>query len=282
MKIKLFLFAGILFMSSFSSAETPADKVCTPRPFKYPFEKVQPHPFQVGEKLVFSINYQFVKAGKATMEVLEGPIMNCRPTYQFISKAESASFVDAFFVVRDFNSSVADKESLVSFGYHQNLREGKFRVIRNTTLDYETAGYTYEKQYKGKNTKRQGPLEMPMHDVLSAFFMARTFPLELGQTYGVLVFSDGDYYQLKIKVAPKLEEVRVPAGKFECKRLDPELKSDGIFKMKDGKMQMWLTNDERHMPVLIRSKVALGAFDAELESFDSPQNDMVKKQVPTR
>jgi hypothetical protein len=260
-----------------------AEKACDEKPTKYPLGKAQSSlPFVPGEKFSYELNYEFVKAGIASMEVLEGPEINCRPTFQFVSMAKSTGFIDTFFVVRDYNTSITDKESLMSFAFHQNLREGKFRVERNTSFDYAAGAFKWEKHYKGKTSTREGPLAQPMHDILSAFFTARTLPLELGQEYEIRVFSDADFYQLKIKVAPKLEDVTVPLGTYECIRIDPKILGEGIFKMQDGKLQMWMTADERHIPVLIRSRVALGAFDAQLESFDTPQNDMVKEKVPSR
>src|SRR5262245_34470134 len=92
--------------------------------------------FCVGEKLVFSLNYEFVKAGEATMEVMNGPRVNGRPTIYIESNAKSTGFVDTFFRVRDFNASTVDRESLAAVSFHQNLREGDYRVIRNTTFDY--------------------------------------------------------------------------------------------------------------------------------------------------
>jgi len=184
MRKGLVMFGTLALSATFVSLSAPADKPpCQSKPFKYALGQAGPMPFKVGEKFSYAINYEFVKAGRASMEVLEGPLINCRPTFQFISKAESTGFIDTFFVVRDYNTSITDKESLMSFAFHQNLREGKFRVVRTTSFDYSAGAFKWEKQYKGKTSDREGPLAQPMHDILSAFFAARTLPLELGQEY---------------------------------------------------------------------------------------------------
>ncbi len=254
---------------------------CSALPLKFDLPKKINRAFTYGENLLYSIKYQFVAAGQATLEVSSGPLINCRPTYKFNSTARSASFIDNFFMVRDFNSSTSDKDSLLSFFFHQNLREGGYRVIRNTSLDYGTGQYLYQKERKGKVTKQNGPVTEPGFDVLSAFYYIRTLPLELGAEYDVKVFSDGSIYHLKLKVHPKFEDVKVPAGTFECIRIEPKVVGDAIFKAKGGGMTIWLTSDDRRMPVLIRSKVAVGAFDAELRKFDTPQIDMVNEKVPS-
>jgi hypothetical protein len=190
-----------------------------------------------------------------------------RPTLQLASKAESNSFVDAFFKVRDYNLSQIDQESLASVMFHQNLREGHYRVIRNTLIDYDTGMYHYEKAYKGKTTDRRGEMPMGMSDMLSSFYFTRTLELRAGGEYSFDVFSDGDVFPLKVIVDKKIEKVKVEAGEFECLKITPLIVGDAIFRAKEGKMTIWLTNDERKMPVLIRSKVAVGAFDAELASY---------------
>ena len=64
-----------------------------------------------------------------------------------------------------------------------------------------------------------------------------------------------------------MEKIKVRAGEFECLKVTPFVVGDAIFKASDGKMTIWMTNDAYRMPVLIRSKVAVGAFDAELFKF---------------
>ncbi len=224
--------------------------------------------FRVGEKLKFIIKYQFVGAGTASMTISEGPLVNNRPTLHLESRAESNGFVDKFFKVRDTNSSTIDKDSLASVFFHQNLREGNYHVMRNTTLDYKTGQFQYEKNRKGKTKSESGFIDQPLQDILSSFFYTRTLPLELGQEYSINVFSDGDVYALKVKVYPKTQDINVPAGRFHCLRVEPMLVGDAIFKAKEGKMTIWLTNDERRMPVLLRSKVFIGSFDAELLEYE--------------
>ena len=59
------------------------------------------------------------------------------------------------------------------------------------------------------------------------------------------------------------EVVETPAGKFKCVVIEPKLKAGGIFKNK-GRLVIWLTDDERRMPVLMKSKVAIGSISATL------------------
>jgi hypothetical protein len=227
--------------------------------------------FGPGEKLSYVIKYEFVVAGKASLEVGEAAPVDGRPTLSFTSRAESNDFTDVFFKVRDFNLAQVDRATMASLRFHQNLHEGNYKVIRNTSVDYGKGVYTYHQEKRGKTRESSGPVDGPVADILSSFFVTRTLALEAGKNYRIKVLSDEKVYFLRVDVGSKVETIKVPAGKFACIKVQPQIIGDAIFKAQEGRMTIWLTNDERRVPVLIRSKVAVGSFDAELESLELPK-----------
>jgi len=79
-------------------------------------------------------------------------------------------------------------------------------------------------------------------------------------------------YPLVVHVL-KREKIKVPAGKFDCLVVEPFLRGPGIFISKGKKLVVWLTADERRIPVRMRSEVFIGHVSAELTDYDlSPQN----------
>ena len=62
------------------------------------------------------------------------------------------------------------------------------------------------------------------------------------------------------------DRVRVPAGTFDCIVVEPVLREAGLFNQK-GRMVVWVTDDERRMPVMMKSKVLVGTIDVELKSY---------------
>ena len=60
------------------------------------------------------------------------------------------------------------------------------------------------------------------------------------------------------------ERVTTPAGDFDCLVIEPEVE-EGIFG-KAGRLVVWVTDDALKMPVLVKSKVSIGSFVAELVS----------------
>ncbi len=65
----------------------------------------------------------------------------------------------------------------------------------------------------------------------------------------------------------KKERVKVDAGEFDCVVVDPILRATGLFKSK-GRLLVWLTDDERKLPVQMKSKIFIGYITAELKEIE--------------
>ena len=66
-----------------------------------------------------------------------------------------------------------------------------------------------------------------------------------------------------------------------CYRVEPVLRERGIFISKGKKLEVWLTADARHMPVLMRSEIFIGHVSAELvrQKTLPPKDDLAV--IPT-
>jgi hypothetical protein len=66
------------------------------------------------------------------------------------------------------------------------------------------------------------------------------------------------------------ETISVPGGVYDTFVIEPDLKHvGGVFeKKKDAKITIWVTADERRIPVKIASQVAIGSFVGELVSAE--------------
>ena len=59
---------------------------------------------------------------------------------------------------------------------------------------------------------------------------------------------------------------------LECLLLEPHLKSEGIFN-KAGRLWVWISDDERRLPVQLKSKVPVGAFTSVLHKYNPPDKE---------
>jgi hypothetical protein len=215
-------------------------------------------PYGPGEKLVFSIDYGLINAGEGTLEVKRLVDSDGHFCYEIESETRSNRFFSTFYKVRDKVISHVDIHGLFSRYFSKRLREGNYRKNVSYRFD-QSVGKVY---YAGGEVFDTIP---GTHDVLSALYFLRTLDLEPGHDHEIVTHSSQKNYDLRVIVHGR-EEVEVPAGVFDCYQVEPLLQGEGLFKQ-EGKMTIWLTADERRMPVLMRTKVPVGSIDASLKEY---------------
>lgn len=233
---------------------------------KYIPRTVTNNAWEVGEHLVFDLTYSFYKAGTATMSVVEKKWVNGGECYHIRTTAKSNKFISAFYKVRDSVNSFIDINGIFSRRIEKKLREGGYRSDRY--VDF------YHDRLIALNTKEKYAFsEIPLYvqDILSSLYYIRTMDLEVGKTVEIEAYADGKVYVLKV-ICHKRETVKVPAGKFTCLKVEPVLKSEGIFRQK-GKLTVWLTDDRYKVPVKMTSKVVIGSIASKLASFQTGETD---------
>ena len=197
-------------------------------------------PFKLGEKLTFSIKYEFVKAGEATLEVKE--ITQCgnqSDCFRLVSEAKSTMPFSLVFEVRDRVESFLQVDSLYTLKYVKTLKEGNFEAYE--AVDFDQVGH--KAVYPdGKS------IEIPpkVQDVLSSLYYIRTMDLEVGRSVFINNHADEKNYPLEVKVL-RIEKIKVPAGTYECFVLEPVLRASGIFQHK-GKLTVWMSTDPSGSP----------------------------------
>jgi hypothetical protein len=218
-------------------------------------------PFGVGERFTFEIKYGFVSAGTAVMGIPELVQERGYDCYRIVSVAESNSFFSAFFTVRDEAESRLETKRLVPLRFEKRLREGNYRAHDLVVFDPDRHVAIYE----GKDD-RVVPLAADAQDILSSLYYVRMMDLSVGKSVFIENHADKKNYPLEIKVLKK-ERVTVPAGEFSCVVVEPVMRASGLFRHK-GTLTVWLTDDERHIPVLMKSKVVIGSVAAVLTELE--------------
>jgi hypothetical protein len=216
--------------------------------------------FYVGEKLTFKISWtNVVDAGTATMEVSEKLMFKGTEVYHIITKTKSAPVFSSFFYVDDRVDTYFDTDTFASYKYEKHLREGDFKVDDVYYFDPED-------KIAVRDEKVISTLENAM-DVLTGFYYTRTKDLKVGSSISFNHCDGKSNRIIKVKVLKK-ERITVPAGTFDCIQIEPILTdTEGIFNQ-TGRLWIWLTDDEKHMPVLMKSSIAIGDIEARLVKYD--------------
>lgn len=216
-----------------------------------------PEAFKPGEFLCFSIDYGFVNAGWAEMEVVSIVEYKGRLAYNLQTRAGTNKTFSVIFPVEDRVVSLLDMEEFYSLRHEKHLREGNYSADRWFTFDQEKHR-AISKNYNIETYPR-------VLDVLGAFYFVRTLEMEPGDTFYLPNHTDGKNYPLRVAVHRR-EEVTVPAGTFKTIVVEPILSAPGIFEHK-GNVFVWLTDDKKKMPVLMKTKIVIGSIDASLREY---------------
>ena len=218
--------------------------------------------FKVGEKLTFSIGYEFIPAGKSVLSVESIDTVDGKSAYHITSRTRSHWFFDPFFKVRDEIETYMDNNSFQSIRFRKKLREGSY------SYDYSVEFDTDSLKAVSVSPKGKRIVDIPEFtlDILSAMYYMRTLPIEVGKTWTVTVLDNDKLYPLEL-VVERRERVSTKAGTFDCLVVEPKLKSGGLFKH-EGRITVWVTDDHRKIPVLMKSKAIIGSIVVELESAE--------------
>lgn len=226
-------------------------------------------PFHPGEKLIFSLRWSFINAGEATLEVLPIEEVNGVTAYHFVMTAKSNSFIDAFYKVRDRIDAYSDINMTRSVLYIKKQKEGKTRRDIVVNFDWEKK----EALYSNFGKKRE-PITLAegSFDPLSAFYHTRFSEMKEKLVIQRPV-TDGKKCVTGKTTVKKREKIKVRNKTYDTWLLEPELKHvGGVFeKSKNARIQLWVSADNRRIPVRIKSKVVVGSFVGELVRIENQE-----------
>ncbi|HEV8540566.1 MAG TPA: DUF3108 domain-containing protein [Nitrospiraceae bacterium] len=223
-------------------------------------------PFSPGERFTYSIAWFRLGAGNAVLEVAESPPIHGQPTLKLLTTATSGPIVTTFYPVDNRVESVVDAASLRPYRFVFHRREGKKKN------DFDVIFHHAEGHVAATKDGQTETLPIPpdAHDPISVLYYVRSLPsLTPGSSHVLNVHHDKKNYRVEIKVE-EIEKVKGPWGKVEAIRVLAIMPFQGIF-LNEGNIQVWLTNDARRIPVMMKAKVVIGSVVARLvEGFQAP------------
>jgi len=260
-----------------SAAATPSATVTSNQAFSEPdsaedekdVEKI-PRPksnqaFAAGEKLTFEVRAIGILGGYATLEVDDYQTVNNRPCYPLTAKAKSAFPFSSFYPVNDIQTSYFDAVDFITWKFQNDVHEGNYNAQNRES--YDQLKHTVVRQHNQEPTE-QVDVQPFTQDIISCFYYFRLLPLDIGKKFLIPTCSGGKNYKMIVKVVSR-EKVTVPAGTFDCFRTKPFVKYGTVFRNKED-IDLWVTADSRHLPVLIKSAIVIGNIQVSLMGATVP------------
>lgn len=207
--------------------------------------------FLGGETLDYEVKWLKITGGTARMTIAPHGDDRIRIT----SVAKSSPSFSRFFKVRDEIETVVAKDDFTTLSYIKKLDEDGDKHTEVTRIENGVATRT-------KKTKtRQIEVPSPIYDPISLIYHLRTLDLSVGKKHDFTVIADGKVYSVHANVIRR-ETVTTPAGTFKTVVVEPQMVAGGVAR--DERLWIWYSDDERHLPVRIRTEVKFGAVTATL------------------
>lgn len=238
--------------------DTSSAPVAAPPPFEY--RKVQNDAFAVGERLQFTVNYGFITAGEATMSVPAYETVNGRQCYRVEFAVNSLENFAWVYKVEDRYLTYIDVDAMAPLKFEQHIREGTYR--RDFIAEFDQA------RHIAKTSEGEYPIPEYVHDIMSAFYYVRTLDFSgfmPGEQTVLHNFYKNKSYELVVRFLGR-QELEVEAGTFNTVVVEPLVREGGLFKS-EGRIVIWLSDDDRKIPIRVNTKVVIGSIDVELQSY---------------
>ncbi len=225
-------------------------------------------PWMKGERLEFNLSWGPITAGTATLEVKQAPDGKT----EFYTMAHDKGTFKRIYPVADTIYTRVRNKGLMTEVFRKTLHEGSYH--NKSVIRFDRKG---EKAWLSdtvftdpvkRTVKRSADTVVAIkgmeHSIMSAFYLVRTMPLTVGETSKFSAVSGKKRYELKV-ITHGREKMKTVLGEVNTVKVEPVMDGDGIFVSK-GRIFIWLTDDERRIPVLMECEIALGSIKAKLIS----------------
>jgi hypothetical protein len=258
-----------------AAGDQPAAAVREPAPAAaVPFAIRHPLPFKFGERLTFDVKFSrfpiHANVGQLTFRVAE-PNNSDRHIKFEVEAVSKGALVSLFGIsVHDVFTTLADRDDLFVYSTIKNLKEGDHRSRQVAVFDRtaRSVRYTVSKLAPTQSeevTNAEAPAWV--QDSLSAFYFARTRKLKNeGREVAFNINDEAKTYNIGVAPVAR-EEVKTDAGTFKAVKVDVRI-FNGRYVRREGQLFVWLTDDERRIPVKGQLKVPAGTVTFDLTSLE--------------
>ncbi len=216
-------------------------------------------PWTSGEKLTYEISWGMILAAEGTFTATDKG-----DHWDFQLALKSRGLVDTFYPLDDSMWSIAQKNPWRSLEFGEFRNEPSKWIRERTQIDYAGGIGTRERWFQGK-TNTFPVTEQSLEDLGSMLYHFRSYPWALHEKQQIFAYEDG----------------RVKSGNAECVEIEEKAigtwPKQSLLKIyaepegeekKKGNLTIWITNDEKRIPLLAHLNFRYGSFDIALVKID--------------
>jgi hypothetical protein len=207
-----------------------------------------------GQSLHYEGEWRFFTAGVSTVKVERAGTQN-----HVTATADATGVVALLYRVADRFESYSDAKTLCSSKLVKHSEEGSHRRDTVITYDYARGKAVLDEHNLKTNQQKKVESDIPncVTDVVSGILYVASLPLQVGATYAFPLNDGGGTVTVQANVEGK-EQVKTPAGTFQTVRVGSE--GNATVLKNRGRIWIWYTDDDAHLPVQMRAKLFWGTL----------------------
>lgn len=255
----------------------------TIKPENLPMYSPQFYPFERGERELYRATWNGMFSVGTAAVTTTSSMVDGKKVYQVRVDAKTSKALDLIWKMRDVISATFDAKSLAPSHYLFRQRENSRIIDTEAKLDVNSKRWAVNRQQNGKPTKIYQFDSQNTFDPVTAVYLARSVDFKVGDKLYFKIFGGRYHYLLELFVEKK-EPVELPSGKtVEAYKIVPRvqnLKKTG-YASRLTEAAIWISTDERRLPVKLSSKIAFGSVQLELmEDKRGTQSTAAKSEQP--
>jgi len=242
---------------------------------------VDNYTFQDGEEIHYAVYYNWgvlwIPAGTVIFKVND-----IGTEYHFSVVGKTYKSYEWFFKVRDYYDSWVDKETLLPNTSLRNVREGGYTLYDKNDFNRKN-NTVHNIRGRTKATVKEDnhfEVEPCLHDMLSILYFTRNYDFstfQKGDTFPIKLFVDKETWNLQVQFNGREENKEIKKmGKFNTLKFSPQVIEGNVFPG-DAKLNLWVTDDENRLPLLIESPVSVGSVKAVLKHYSGLRHEVKAK-----
>ena len=233
-----------------------------------------PAPYQVGERLTYNVSFSnFISAAHVEILVAARGMFFGREGVQLKGHVETNGIINAaLFAINNDYVTYVDPQSGLPYRAQQTIRESARTA--DTESDFNQPAGTVAIPAK---TSEAFP---GTYDLIATLYRVRALPLTDGSSYAFSIRDDKQNYRLDVRITGH-EVIKTNVGSFNTVvaqlRLKPEQGDSYSIKA-------YFSDDQRHVPVLIVTRLSAGEIRAELAGsafIATPPQPPVPRPTPS-
>jgi len=240
-----------------------------PIPSPPPLRRLDPMPFQEGEKLAYDLRFLGVTAATLELEVQPPKMVGDRQVTPLRGHAKTVRLFEIVYRADDRVESYWDRDGLFSVRFSMDLDETKQNRKLIELYDYQkNQSYFWNRIDHVEKGFREEKLSFDIRpwsqDMLSSLYFLRVAPLPAdgASEYRMPVIVDGKPWETVIRYL-RTEKIYAGGAEREARVYHMENFSNGEAKNREN--TVWISTDEHHYLLRLETKLKVGSFAVALD-----------------